>query len=131
MARFVTLLAIASAAVACTVPGVAARPSGQVAVVASQPWPRTFSGGGSRVLTTRLPRKTPLVVTATHNGSANFVIKLVGNGANELLVNEIGHYTVRRTGDEAHRGKYRMVMEADGSWRFSLYEPVAAERRRI
>lgn len=132
MSKVVSLLAVAVAAAALTVPGLAARPAASRSAVRvdGQPYPRIFSGSGSRVLTTRIPRKVPLVVTATHNGSANFVIKLVGNGANELLVNEIGAYSGQVVSGDAHSGRYRIAVEADGTWTVRLYQPVAADAKR-
>jgi hypothetical protein len=82
------------------------------------------------VLTTRLSFRSPLIVTATHNGSANFVVKVVGNGADELLVNTIGRYSGQTVWSEAHRGRYRVAVEADGGWRVKLYQPVPADAKR-
>ena len=132
MTRMIALLAVASAVAVCAVPGVGARPGTQSAIrrAIAQPAPRTFSGTGSRVLTTRLSRRAPLVVTATHNGSANFVIKIVGGGANELLVNEIGHYSGQTVWDAAHSGRYRIAVEADGGWTIKLYQPVPSDAKR-
>src|SRR5690242_1464946 len=116
MGRTLVVVAVVITAVACVMPGNAATPVTRSAAARAvgQPWPRTFSGSGSRVLRPLLGRKAPLVVRATHDGSANFVIKVVGNGANELLVNEIGRYSGQTVWADAHSGRYRIAVEADG-----------------
>lgn len=97
---------------------------------AAQPSPPVFQGQGSRVLTTTLRATGPLIVAAAHNGSQNFVIKIVGGGSSELLVNEIGNYSGRVVWDDARKGTYRIAVEADGAWKLVLYQPVPADARR-
>jgi hypothetical protein len=102
--------------------------TGQLAADVS---PATIQGSGSRVVTIRLPRSSPLVVTATHRGSSNFVIRLVGSGASELLVNEIGSYSGQVAWGDAKRGRYRIAVEADGSWKLILTQPVPSRKARL
>ena len=40
----------------------------------------------------RINTDTPVVVTAKHNGQANFIVHLVGHGAEEFLFNQIGRF---------------------------------------
>jgi hypothetical protein len=90
----------------------------------------TFKGRGSKVLTVRLPRSGPLVVTTSHNGSANFVVRLVGKGLSELLVNEIGSYVGQVAVAEAPNGRYRIPVQADGAWVLALTRPVGGPRAK-
>lgn len=116
MAKRVLMLAmLALAALAMTT---------ESALGATAPKPISLSGSGARVLSIRLARNQPVVVTATHTGAANFVLKLVGQGANELLVNEIGHYRGQVAYADAHAGRYHLQVEADGHWTIRITQPV-------
>ncbi len=84
----------------------------------------SFKGHGSRVLTVRVPRVGPVVVTAIHRGSANFIVRLVGHGLSELLINEIGSYAGQVAVAQADAGRYRVSIEADGSWAVILTRPI-------
>jgi hypothetical protein len=70
-------------------------------------------------------RSVQPVLTASHNGQANFVVQLIGYGSvhgTDLLVNEIGHYHGQTLFDQSvPRGTYVIAVQADGAWtlRFS------------
>ncbi len=90
---------------------------------AAQPVPSVLSGYGSKVLSIRIPRSSALVVTGRYGGQDNFIVELVGQGADENLFNVIGSYTGQSAVEELRAGKYRVSVQADGgSWslRFSL-----------
>lgn len=88
------------------------------------PKPIVLTGSGSKVNTITLKQSGPAIVESHHTGSSNFVLQLVGNGHDDLLVNEIGGYdgTVATT-DEAKAGRYRLSVEADGSWTVKVQQP--------
>jgi hypothetical protein len=88
------------------------------------PKPIVLTGSGSKVNTITLKRNGPVIVESHHTGSSNFVLQLVGNGHDDLLVNEIGGYdgTVATT-DETKAGRYRLSVEADGSWTVKVQQP--------
>jgi uncharacterized protein YdbL (DUF1318 family) len=71
-----------------------------------------------------LTKDSPAVVNATHRGSANFIAELVGPGESELLVNEIGNYDGQVLIEDVAAGRYRLKVEADGSWAFRFTQPV-------
>lgn len=82
-----------------------------------------FSGVGSKVLGPIEIVEGVLTLAATHGGTSNFVVRVVGSDAEELSVNEIGRYS----GAIAHPvssgnlfglapGQVRIQIEADGSW---------------
>lgn len=109
-------LAIATAAIAVlAVPAVAIK----------SPTPSNASGSGARILDLTLPRSSPVVVTASHTGSSNFVVKLVprGGGSEELLVNTIGNYSGKTLAPEASKGRYRVQVEAGGRWSLRFQQP--------
>ncbi len=83
-----------------------------------------FSGHGARVLTIRVTVRAPLVVTATHAGSANFIVELVGRGRHDLLVNEIGSYAGQVAAEDVRPGRYRLPVDADGAWTIVVTRPV-------
>lgn len=88
------------------------------------PKPIVLNGNGSKVETIRLAANSPVVLTASHSGSANFVVELVGQGTNELLVNEIGSYQGQVAVDEIRSGRYRVPVDADGTWTLRIEQPV-------
>jgi hypothetical protein len=87
-----------------------------------------LSGAGSRVLSLRLATDSPLVVTARHTGSANFIVDLVPRGltggTTENLFNEIGAYVGQTAVADVSSGRYRVKVEADGSWVLRFEQPV-------
>lgn len=83
-------------------------------------------GIGSRVVTVSLANDGPVVVEASHRGGSNFIIRLVGNGLDSLLVNEIGAYSGTWVEPEVLSGRYRFVVDADGPWSVRYRQPVPA-----
>ncbi|CAN5145030.1 hypothetical protein BH20GEM2_BH20GEM2_21500 [soil metagenome] len=92
---------------------------------APPPQPRGLTGSGSAVENVRLRQDAPLVVGATHSGSANFIVELVPRrgGSDQLLINEIGSYTGEVAYADASAGRYRITVEADGAWQLNLAQP--------
>lgn len=90
------------------------------------PKPVVVTGRGSKVKRIRLRADTPLVATASHEGSANFIVHLIpaGGGEEIFLFNEIGTYKGQTALDEISSGAYRLKVEADGTWRVKLEQPV-------
>lgn len=98
--------------------------AGTPALAATAPKPIKRSGSGSRVLTIQITRNQPVVVTATHTGSSNFVVEIIGPDTHELLVNEIGRYRGQTAWPDGKSGRYRVKVEADGRWTLSVTQPV-------
>jgi hypothetical protein len=73
-------------------------------------------GVGKRVLSVSIARRDPVVVSATHNGSSNFIVHLVKGSNTEYLINEVGPYNGQALVEEASPGRYRVVVDADGAW---------------
>lgn len=94
------------------------------ASAATAPRPISLAGSGARVLTINVTRNQPVVITATHTGSANFVIELVGTNTHELLVNEIGRFHGQVAWAEGKSGRYHLKVEADGRWTIRVTQPV-------
>jgi hypothetical protein len=89
-----------------------------------QPTPRVLSGYGSRVLAVRIPRKSPLVVTGHYTGEDDFIVHLVGQGADERLFNVIGRYTGQAAVEDLRPGRYRVAVQAEGgSWSLRFAQP--------
>lgn len=110
--------------------GAVGSPGTRAVVAATQPAPKILRGSGSRVLSVRIPRKSPLVVGAVNQGSSNFVVKLVGGGTSELLFNEIGRFTGEVAWEDAAPGRYRLAVEADAAWTLYLSQPVPSPKVR-
>jgi hypothetical protein len=91
----------------------------------------TISGHGSRVVTIRLARNSPLVVTAFHNGQSNFIVQLVGGGTDEGLFNEIGRYSGQTAVADIQAGRYRVAIQADGSWTLGFAQPSPPRAARL
>lgn len=89
------------------------------------PRPVILRGHGKVVKSVTLKTNTPVVVTASHTGQANFIVDLVGHGAHEFLFNEIGNYDGQAAiEDKLRRGKYRVAIDADGAWTLKFEQPV-------
>jgi hypothetical protein len=89
------------------------------------PKPIVIRGHGKVVKSIRLKTDTPVVVTGSHNGQANFIVDLVGQGAHEFLFNEIGRYRGQAAIEEQlNSGKYRVAIDADGDWTLKFEQPV-------
>jgi hypothetical protein len=91
----------------------------------------SFTGRGSRVLTVRVKSPGALVFTATHDGYANFIVRFVGKGLSELLVNEIGSYAGQVAVDFAKAGRYRVPIEADGAWTLKVTRPIPGPSAKV
>ena len=63
-----------------------------------------------------------VVVEASHDGSSNFTVHLVGPDRDHLFVNEIGRYD-GETADDLEFGEYALDVEADGSWEVEVRTP--------
>ena len=65
------------------------------------------------------------MVAASHNGTSNFIVKLVprSGGYPELLVNEIGRYSGQVAFRDAEAGSYRVQVDADGAWDLRFTQP--------
>jgi hypothetical protein len=89
------------------------------------PRPIVKKGSGSKVVSVRLTEDSPLVVTGTHSGSANFIVELKGRGGADYLVfNEIGNYRGQFAIADILAGRYRAAVDADGSWNLRFEQPV-------
>ena len=84
-----------------------------------------------------------VIVAATHNGSANFIVQIIGDSGQTLTINTIGAYS----GHRAHEvkdpaffgiepGEVRIQVQADGDWTIEVKQefpevgvalPVSAE----
>ncbi len=60
------------------------------------------------------------IVTATHRGESNFIVRMIGYGTTTgevLLFNEIGNYHGQTLSTSTiPRGPYLLYVHADGSW---------------
>lgn len=74
-----------------------------------------MKGSGDRVVTLRLPRG-PLVFTLANGGSSNFIVRLSGPGGTDYLVNEIGPWAGATVAERVRPGRYRLAIQAEGSW---------------
>lgn len=81
--------------------------------------PTTITGRGSKVVQVAAGRDLQPVVTASHTGQANFIVRLVplGPGSGPIyLFNEIGRYRGQELVDNMARGTYLLAVQADGDW---------------
>jgi hypothetical protein len=69
-------------------------------------------------------------VAATHRGSSNFVVRLVGEGLTELVVNDIGNYSGQLAVRDVVAGRYRLQVDADGPWTIRLTQPVPTPKAK-
>jgi uncharacterized protein YdbL (DUF1318 family) len=88
-------------------------------------------GRGARVVSTTIARNSPVVITATHNGSSNFIVHFVGGGDKHYVVNEIGRYNGQAVIDRPKRGKYRIAVQADGAWTLKITQPTPNARAKL
>jgi hypothetical protein len=108
----------------------AAPPPPPPPAVEQAPKPIVLRGSGAKVETIRLTKDSPVVFAAVHNGSSNFIVHLVGPGTDESLINEIGSWSGEVLYAEAAAGRYRLPIQADGSWTFVITQPVPKPRDR-
>lgn len=94
------------------------------------PRPIQRSGFGQEVVEVNLRADTPLVVDAQHSGGGNFIVELVGQGQEFLLANEIGSFTGQVLEDDVTAGRYRVAVNAGGSWSLTFRQPVPRDRDR-
>jgi hypothetical protein len=94
------------------------------------PPPKVLKGSGAQVESLRLAADSPLVVTAEHRGSSNFIVELLGRGGGgqHFLFNEIGSYSGQAAVAEISRGRYRVKVDADGTWTIRFEQPVPTGR---
>ncbi len=91
----------------------------------------TISGRGARVVTIRLVRNSPLVVTGFHNGQANFIVRLVGPGTSAYLFNEIDRYGGQTAAADIRAGRYRVAVQADGAWTLGFAQPTPPRNAKL
>ena len=70
-----------------------------------------------------------MVVTATHNGSANFIVHMVKGSDTEYLINELGAFNGQALLEEATPGRYRVVVDADGAWVLKFAQGLTPTKR--
>jgi hypothetical protein len=84
-----------------------------------------FQGKGAKVIETEVFSESQPTVRATHSGSSNFIVQLIGYGdvsGGVLVFNEIGRFKGATVTDQAlPSGHYLLAIFADGEWtlRFS------------
>ena len=86
--------------------------------------PAQLHGKGSQVYRV-LSNDSEWTVTATHRGSSNFAVYLVGYGDTSgasLLFNEIGHFSGETVADTGDATAMLVVVEADGAWTLKFAE---------
>ncbi len=95
--------------------------SGREDEPAGGPAHREFSGVGDEVIDGVRLDAGLVTITATHDGSSNFVVWLYGpGGERDLVVNEIGPYRGERAVPVRSAGSYTLAVEADGAWTIQL-----------
>ena len=72
----------------------------------------SFAGSGSTVVRYLGPRA---LFDVSHNGTSNFIVKVIDENSTELLVNQIGDYAGRQL---LAKGPLVIVVRADGAWSF-------------
>jgi len=95
----------------------------------SAPKPIVLKGTGSKVRTINLEADTPLVVTGSNSGSSNFIVELLPGP--ELVFNEIGPYSGQAAIAEITSGRYRVKVDAEGSWSLKVEQPVPASDAKM
>lgn len=78
------------------------------------------------MVSVRLRSDSPVIVRGRHSGSANFIAEMrqVGGDGDFLLFNEIGNYDGETAVADATRGRYRISVDADGTWELVIEQPV-------
>lgn len=96
------------------------------ATVVGEPPPIVFSGSGSRVHDVTLTIDSPAVVSGTHTGTSNFIVKLVApqDTFGDLLFNEIGSFAGETVSDKNTPGPYKLEVQADGAWTIRITQPL-------
>lgn len=95
----------------------------------SAPDVQVVRGVGKRVVTVNFSKRDPVVVTATHNGSANFIVHLVKGSDTDFLINEIGPFAGQALVEEVTPGRYRVVVDADGGWVLKFAQGLVPTKR--
>jgi len=94
--------------------------------------PIAISGTGSRVVTLRIARPRPAVVTYAHRGSANFIVELLGGEFSDLLVNDIGSVSGQAVAEDLVPGRrYRLKVTASGRWTIRIGQPGTRTAKRL
>lgn len=86
---------------------------------------RPIRGSGDRVVSLSLP-SGPIIFTLGNYGSSNFIVRLVGSGGEELLVNEIAPWAGATLAPDVRAGRHRLVVEAEGRWEIHPSVPLPA-----
>jgi uncharacterized protein YdbL (DUF1318 family) len=99
--------------------------SADVRQSAGAPPVKTLRGTGSRVLSLSIARTDPIVVTGVFNGQANFIVHLVRGSNTDFVFNEIGAFSGQALVEDGQAGRYRVTVEADGSWTLKFAQSLA------
>lgn len=93
--------------------------------------PRVLRGRGARVVSVTVAADSPLVVAGAHSGSSNFIVELVSPETGSInLFNEIGRYSGETAVEDAAAGRYRVKVDADGSWTLTFTQPVPTPKAK-
>jgi hypothetical protein len=82
--------------------------------------PGEVQGTTARVIPFKNPFAGPVAFISANHGSGNFIVRLEGNGRDDLLINTIGNYQGFAVDPFLPRGSYRLVVQSDGRWAGSL-----------
>jgi hypothetical protein len=115
------LAAAGIVAVALLVPGASAARLGE---------PITLTGSGDRVETVFLAA-SPAVVSFSHHGESDLLIRLQGPGVDELIAYEVGPYAGQAAVAGVVGGSYQLVVETDGSWMATITQPRSKGGRKL
>lgn len=92
---------------------------------------KSVRGTSSKVTTFKVTRATPVELTiGAHGNKGNFVVMMSGPSGRELLVNEIGFYAGTVLYPFARPGRYKLAVEADGSWSGRIDRPIPNPRAK-
>ena len=85
-----------------------------------------LSGFGQQATEEFFLKEGLAVVTLFHNGSSNFMVKLLDSGGEntEHLANEIGHCLMSRAVRVEKTGNHILNVKADGKWQIVIRQPI-------
>jgi len=89
------------------------------------PAPSALNGTGPVASEIQISGTTPLVATASYEGSGTFAVRLVpaGGGAAETLFQRVGRYSGQTLLARPRPGRYRVSVDAAGRWSLRLAQP--------